>query len=140
MMERGVNIPARADRSAEPAAPRSQVETRTEADGTLVIHPRGVLDADRAVPFRQLLVRAVRKIRPRRLVVNLGDVHIRDAIHFGTLIALCDLADDHRIAVVLADPTVEVRSVLLAAGVSPERICYTRETVSVETPEVASMS
>jgi anti-anti-sigma factor len=118
----------------------SDVETRTEPDGSLIIHPRGAMDAGRAAPFRQLLVHAVRKVRPRRLIVELRDVHTVDAISLGTLAALCDLADDHRVAVILVNPTAEIRSELLAAGVPAQRIRYARETVSVETPEVASMS
>jgi len=118
----------------------SDVETRTEPDGSLVISPRVELDAARAVPFRQLLIHAVRKVRPRRLVVDLGALPTLDAIHLGTLAALCDVADDHRVALVLANPTAEIRSELLAAGVAAERIHYTRDTVSVDTPEVASMS
>jgi len=118
----------------------SDVETRTEPDGSLVIRPHGEIDVDRADPFRHLLIHAVRKVRPSRLVVDLVDVPALDAIHLGTLTALCDVADDHRVALVLANPTAEIRSELLAAGVAAERIHYTRDTVSVDTPEVASMS
>ena len=98
------------------------------------------MGAERAVAFRQLLVHAVRKVRPRRLAVELGDVRSLDAINLGTLAALCDLADDHRVTAVLVNPGAGIRAELLAAGVPPERIRYTRDTVSAETPEVASMS
>jgi len=118
----------------------SDVETRTEPDGTLVVQPHGVMDAERALPFRQLLVHAVRKVRPRRLVVELGGVRVLDALHLGTLAALCGVADDHKVTLVLANPSAEIRSELLAAGVPAQRIHYTRDTVSVDTPEVASMS
>jgi anti-anti-sigma factor len=118
----------------------SDVETRTEPDGSLVIHPRGVMDADRAVPFRQLLIHAVRKTRPRRLIVELGDVRKVDAIHLGTLAALCGIAEDHRVTLLLVNPSAEIKADLLAAGVPAQRIRYNRDTVSVDTPEVASMS
>ena len=118
----------------------SDVETRTEPDGSLVIQPHGAMGADRALPLRQLLIHAVRKVRPRRLIVELGDVHTLDPINLGTLAALCGVADDHRVTLVLANPTAEIRAELLAAGVAAQRIHYMRETVSVETPEVASMS
>lgn len=118
----------------------SDVETRTEPDGSLVIQPRGALGGDRAVALRQILVHAVRKVRPHRLVVELGDLHTLDAIILGALAALCGLADDHRVAVLLANPTPAIRSELMAAGVPAQRIGYTRDTVSAETPEVASMS
>ena len=118
----------------------SDVETRTEPDGSLVIQPRGAMSAARAVAFRQVLVHAVRKVRPPRLVVELGDVPALDPINLGTLAALCGLGDDHRVTVVLANPRADIRAELVAAGVPEQRIRYTRDTVNVATPEVASMS
>jgi anti-anti-sigma factor len=118
----------------------SDVETRTESDGSLVIQPHGAMDADRAVAFRHVLIHAVRKVRPPRLVVELGDVPALDGINLGTLVALCGLADDHDVELLLINPTAEIRAELRAAGVPAELIRYVRETVSVETPEVASMS
>jgi anti-anti-sigma factor len=118
----------------------SDVETRTEPDGSLVIRPRGAMGSDRASAFRQILVHAVRKVRPARLVVELTEVHTLDAINLGTLAALCGLADDHRVTVFLVNPRADIRAELLAAGVPAQRIRYTRDTVNVETPEVASMS
>lgn len=118
----------------------SDVETRTESDGSLVIQPRGALGTERANAFRQLLVHAVRKIRPRHLMVELVDVRTIDAINLGTLAALCGLADDHRVTVILANPRADIRAELLAAGVPAQRIRYTRDTVSADTPEAASMS
>lgn len=136
MPDPSVNVPPQAARADDPGA---TVETHTETDGSLVIRPHGVLDADPAVPFRQLLVHAVRKIRPQRLIVSLANVRALDAINLGTLAALCGLADDHRIAVFLADPPAEIRSALLAAGVPAELISYTGDPAGVETPEIASI-
>jgi anti-anti-sigma factor len=118
----------------------SDVDTRSEPDGSLVIQPHGVMDAERAVPLRQLLIHAVRKVRPARLVVDLRDVRMLDPINLGTLAALCGVADDHEIALVLANPNADIKAELLTAGVEVERIRYTLDTVSVDTPEVASMS
>jgi anti-anti-sigma factor len=120
--------------------PMSDLETRTQPDGSLVIQPHGAMDADRADAFRHVVVRVVRKVRPPRLIVDLRDVPVLDAINLGTLAALCGLADDHDVALLLVNPTAEIRAELLAAGVPAQRIRYARETVNVETPEVASMS
>jgi anti-anti-sigma regulatory factor len=98
------------------------VEVRTEEDGSLVIVLPDDIAAAQAVPFRQLLVHAVRKVRPERLVVELAGVRTIDSINVGILTALCGLADDHRVALTLHDPTVELRGALLAAGVPAERI------------------
>jgi anti-anti-sigma factor len=124
----------------------SSVDVRTEADGSLVVQPRGELDADDAVQFRQVLVHAVRKVRPLRLIVDLSAVRTVDPINLGTLVALCDLADDHHVVLFLDGPNAELRAQLAAACVPSQRVrqtCNTRqarETVIAETPEVASMS
>ena len=101
--------------------PNFSVDVRTDADGSLVIHPHGALDADSAVQFRQTLVHAVRKLRPLRLIVNLVEVTAIDPINLGTLAALCDLADDHRVVVFLRNATPELTGELRAAGVPPQR-------------------
>jgi hypothetical protein len=41
----------------------------------------------------------VRRVRPLRLILDLGDVSEVDPINLGTLAALCDLADDHQVVV-----------------------------------------
>lgn len=98
------------------------VDVRTEQDGSVTVRPHGTLDDGTAVQFRQLLVHAVRKLRPLRLVVDLSDVNQVDAINLGTLSALLGLADDHHVVVFLADPTTEIREDLLAAAIPPQRI------------------
>jgi anti-anti-sigma regulatory factor len=79
------------------------VEVRTESDGSLVVRPTGPLDADSAVPFRQMIVHAVRKVRPIRMILDLSVVTAVDPINLGTLAALCDLADDHHVVVCRLD-------------------------------------
>jgi anti-anti-sigma regulatory factor len=106
----------------------SDVETRTEPDGSLVIQPHGAMGADRALPLRQLLIHAVRKVRPRRLIVELGDVHTLDPINLGTLAALCDLADDHHVIVFMDNSSAAIAVQLQAAGVPPQRLRSRRPT------------
>jgi anti-anti-sigma factor len=99
----------------------SEDGVRTEADGSLVVSPRGALDSDGAVQFRQTLVHAVRKLRPLRLIVDLGGVTTIDPINLGTLAALCDLADDHGVAVFLRNASPLIGEDLRTAGVPPQR-------------------
>ena len=75
----------------------SSVDVRTDVDGSVVVQPHGVMDDDSAVHFRQVLVHAVRKVRPLRLILDLSDVSDIDPINLGTMAALCDLADDHHV-------------------------------------------
>lgn len=97
------------------------VEVRTGADGSLVVQPRGDLGTECAVQFRQVLVHAVRKVRPLRLIVDLAEVTAVDPINLGTLAALCDLADDHRVVVFLHNSPADIGEDLRAAGVPPQR-------------------
>jgi anti-anti-sigma regulatory factor len=84
--------------------PGSAVEVQARADGSLVIHPYGALDADDAVELRCTLVRAVRHVRPLRLILDLGDVDRLNPINVGTLAAVCYLGDDHQVAVSSTTP------------------------------------
>ena len=100
----------------------SSVDVRTDVDGSVVIQPHGVMDYDGAVHFRQVLVHAVRKVRPLRLILDLGDVSDVDAVHVGTIAALCDLADDHHVAVFLDNSSARLTTQLQAAGVPAHRL------------------
>jgi anti-anti-sigma factor len=98
------------------------VSTRTETDGSLVVTPSGPLDGECAVRLRQVLIHAVRKIRPPRLVVDLAAVTAVDPINVGTLAALCDLADDHRVVVFLDNVPRALASRLQTAGIPAQRL------------------
>ena len=97
------------------------VDVQTDGDGSLVVRPHGTLDTDCAVQFRQVLVHAVRKVRPLRLIVDLAGVAEIDPINLGTLAALCDLADDHHVVVFLESAPISVAADLRAAGVPSQR-------------------
>ncbi|MBM2617073.1 anti-sigma factor antagonist [Actinoplanes sp. LDG1-06] len=100
----------------------STVDVETSPDGTLVIQPHGVLDADDAVELRRTLVHAVRHLRPLRLVLDLHDVPDVDPINLGTLVAACHLGDDHQVAVFLDRTSESIASRLFAAGVANHRL------------------
>jgi anti-anti-sigma regulatory factor len=115
----------------------TSVELRTDPDGTLVVRPLGAVDDDCGRLFRQMLIHAVRRVRPLSLLVDLRAVPVVDQLHVGTLAALCELADDQHVRVVVAvgDPALAIQ--LRAAGVPGQCV---RSTVSDETPAVASTS
>jgi anti-anti-sigma regulatory factor len=108
----------------------SWVDVRTDVDGSVVIQPHGVMDYEGAVHFRQVLVHTVRKVRPLRLILDLGDVFDIDAIHVGTIAALCDLADDHHVAVSLENSSTLLTAQLQAAGVAAHRLRGRRPAVA----------
>ena len=57
-------------------------------------------------PYRFI---TVGRLSGNRLILDLGDVSDVDAIHLGTIAALCDLADDHHVVVFLAATAVQLR-------------------------------
>ena len=79
----------------------SAFDVDTTNDGSVVVRPHGTVGADLAVELQQVLVHAIRKLRPLRLVLDLGDVCDLDPINLGTLAAVCDLGDDHQVIVFL---------------------------------------
>jgi anti-anti-sigma factor len=97
-------------------------DIRTDVDGSLVVRPHGTMDDGSAVRFRQVLVHAVRKVRPLRLILDLGGVSDIDPINLGTVAALCDLADDHHVIVFIDNASTAVADRLAAAGVPPQRL------------------
>jgi anti-anti-sigma factor len=100
----------------------NSVDVRTDVDGSLVVQPHGVMDDELAVQFRQVLIHAVRRVRPLRLILDLGDVSDVDPINLGTLAALCDMADDHQVAVFLDNSSALVADRLRTAGVPTQRM------------------
>ncbi|GIF18813.1 anti-anti-sigma factor [Actinoplanes tereljensis] len=105
------------------------VDVETSPDGTLVVQPHGVLDADDAVDLRRTLVHAMRRLRPMRLVVDLHDVRDLDPINLGTLAAACHLGDDQHVAVFLDRCSRAIAERLTAAGVPAHRLRYTTSAV-----------
>jgi anti-anti-sigma factor len=103
-------------------AMRPTVDVRTDSDGSVVVQPHGLMDDACAIHFRQILVHAVRRVRPLRLILDLGDVSTLDAINVGTLAALCDLADDHHVIVFMDNSSAAIAHQLQAAGVPPQRL------------------
>lgn len=110
------------------------VDVDTSSDGTLVIHPRGVFDADDAVQLRRTIVQAIRRRRPLRLVLDLFEVDGLDAINLGTLVAACHLGDDHHVAVFLDRPSTTIADQLLAAGIPAYRLRH----ITTVTPRTGS--
>ena len=100
------------------------VAVDNNSDGTLVIQPRGVLDADDAVDLRRTLVRAIRHDRPLRLVLDLREVHGLDPINIGTFAAACDLGDDQCVPVFLDYPSSAMADRLVTAGVPAHRLLH----------------
>jgi anti-anti-sigma factor len=101
------------------------VDVENRPDGDVVIQPHGEVGADAAHELRRLLVHAVRRMRPSRLILDLGDVSHLDPINLGTLVAACVICDDQRVAVFVDNPPASLAGQLTAAGVPPRLIRHT---------------
>lgn len=98
------------------------VDVDTSPDGSLVIQPHGVLDVADTVELRRTLVRAIRRTRPLRLIVDLSDVHELDSINLGTLVAAYHLGNDHQVAVFLDHCPTAIADQLSGAGIPVHRL------------------
>ncbi|MCU7730097.1 STAS domain-containing protein [Actinoplanes sp. KI2] len=98
------------------------IDVCTEPDGTVVIRPSGVVDADDAVHLQRVLVHTVRKVRPSRLILDLSAVYRLDPISAGTVSAACELGDDHQVAVCVHHTSARIAHQLAKAGVPPQRL------------------
>lgn len=100
----------------------SVLDVITAPDGTLVLHPHGLIADDDASPLRHTLIRAIREVRPLRLVLDLGDVADLGPLSLGALAAVCHVGDARHVTVLFDDCSTEVADLLLSAGVCRHRI------------------
>ncbi|BCY06916.1 STAS domain-containing protein [Actinoplanes sp. L3-i22] len=101
------------------------LEIRTADDGSVIISPHGAGDPGRADEFRLALVHTLRRVRPVTLIVDLTDVPEVDPIELGSVVAACDLGDDHHVTVLVRSPSGAVTDRLTAAGVPRQRVSST---------------
>ncbi|WP_324291298.1 hypothetical protein [Paractinoplanes pyxinae] len=84
--------------------------------------PRGDLNAVSALRLRQVLVQAIRHLRPSRLIVDLRGVSELDAVDVGAIAAACELGDSYQVGVFLDDAPFRAVTDLAAAGVPHQRL------------------
>jgi anti-anti-sigma factor len=80
---------------------------------------RGTIAEDETVRLRGLLVEAILRRRPRRLVVEVGPVTTLDSAAVGTLIAAADLAPDQSVDFQVQCRDQRVAAELTQAGLTP---------------------
>jgi anti-anti-sigma regulatory factor len=100
----------------------STLEVITVPDGTLVLHPHALLADDDASQLRHALIHAIRRVRPLRLVLDLGDVLDLGPLSLGALAAACHVGDARHVMILFDNCTPEVAALLMSAGVSRHRI------------------
>ena len=98
------------------------LEVLTTDDGDLVICPHGEIGPDGSGELRHVLVHSVRRVRPSRLILDLGDVPELDPINLGAVAAACELGDDHAVTMFVRNPSALLAAQLTAAGVPRQRV------------------
>jgi anti-anti-sigma factor len=85
---------------------------------TIVIVVRGAVDAENAAGLRQMLVDAIVRRRPRRLIIDLARATTLDPLAIGALLAAQDTASDVHVTVALRHPRGSVADQLARAGLT----------------------
>jgi anti-anti-sigma factor len=98
------------------------LEVLTTDDGNVMVCPHGEMDPDGSGELRHILVHALRRIRPARLILDLGDVPVLDPIDLGTVVAACELGDDHAVTMFVQNPSALLAEQLTAAGIPRQRV------------------
>ena len=92
--------------------------TRHQADGTVVIDVRGVLDAATVDALRETLLGTLQRQRPVTLIVDLTYVTFMDSQGIGTLVTGYNAARETGTRFVLRNPSEFVHSQLSVTGLT----------------------
>lgn len=87
-----------------------------EKDGTVVISPRGEIDADNAHEIKEIVSGLLATSRPLCITVDLSGVSFIDSIGIGSLVACYHAAAASRVRLLVVNPTAYVHRVLYVSG------------------------
>jgi len=101
---------------------QAPVSVQETTDGAVLVRVHRELDAEAAAQLRLALVHVIRRVRPRRLVVDLNAVDDLDSVNAGTLAAGYELGADHDVAVTVQYREPRVGWKLRTAGMPHEQL------------------
>jgi len=87
-------------------------------DGTVTVCPRGEVDLGNAYQIREAVDRALIGPKPRRIVVDLGEVALIDSVGIGVLVSCYHAAAACRVPLTAAHPSIVVYRQLWVAGLA----------------------
>jgi anti-anti-sigma factor len=89
---------------------------RTDADGTVHLHPTGEIDGDNAHEIREAVSGLLATSNPRMIKVDMVDVAFIDSMGIGALVACYHAAAASGVQLVLRNPTSYVHRLLYVSG------------------------
>jgi anti-sigma B factor antagonist len=89
---------------------------RSEPDGTVLISPRGEIDADNAHEIREAVSGLLAQSTPGSIRFDLAGVSFIDSIGIGALVACYHAAAASKVRLVVVNPTTYVHRVLYVSG------------------------
>jgi anti-sigma B factor antagonist len=103
------------------------ITVRTDAGGTVHIHPTGEIDGDNAHEIRETVSRLLATSRPAMFKIDMSRVAFIDSVGIGVLVSCYHAAAASRIRLVVVNPTAYVHRLLYVSGLlglfgSPARL------------------
>jgi anti-sigma B factor antagonist len=103
------------------------ITVRTDAGGTVHIHPTGEIDGDNAHEIRETVSALLATGRPTMFKVDMSNVAFIDSVGIGTLVSCYHTAAASRVRLIVVNPTAYVHRLLYVSGLlglfgSPARL------------------
>jgi anti-anti-sigma factor len=92
------------------------ITVRTDAGGTVHIHPTGEIDGDNAHEIREAVSAALATSRPTMFKIDMSGVPFIDSVGIGALVSCYHTAAASRVRLVLVKPTAYVHRLLYVSG------------------------
>lgn len=88
-----------------------------EKDGDLIVRLTGDIDHHSAPGIREEIDRELDRIRPKKLILDLGSTDFMDSSGLGLILGRLRKTQEQGTALVLANPSVPILKILRLAGV-----------------------
>ena len=92
------------------------IAARTDAGGTVHIHPSGEIDSDNAHDVRDAVSAVLAADRPRMIRVDIARVSFIDSVGIGALVSCYHMAAASGVRLVVCNPTPYVHRLLYVSG------------------------
>src|SRR5947209_11831617 len=92
------------------------ITARTDAGGTVHIHPTGEIDSDNSHDLRDAVSGVLAAGRPRMIKVDMAGVSFIDSVGIGALVSCYHTAAASEVRLVVCNPTAYVHRLLYVSG------------------------
>jgi anti-sigma B factor antagonist len=92
------------------------ITARTDAGGTVHIHPTGEIDSDNAYDIRDAVNRALTHSQPRAIKLDMAGVSFIDSVGIGALVSCYHTAAASGVRLAVGNPTAYVHRLFYVSG------------------------